>query len=376
MIIPGIYAASGGGVRASPLITNEWTYLAHQPRRIICVVPAGVEVIHFKMWGAAGATGSGRSGTSGLGGAGGYVNLYLPVNEGDLIGFEVGGAPSVVSSENPIIASRGGWPDGGNGGRPTTLTRLAGGGGGSSRLYLNGVLVAVAAGGGGSGSTYVNNQGNQAGAGSSVNVTALPNRNDTTEAVGAGINSPLPTTYVFAAATAVPGSQGGPLQGGHGHGPVVTTVSSYAGAGGGGGFIGGSAGMALGSGHAYAGGGGFTYVTNYRYTTSAPFEMGMMRSTYTSTAMYTADAQYPGAPIGSGGATPTTPSGDGAIVYYAASYEESRPPVFLNKYSLVRVRKQTVAPVWNNKQSTIIAYRRVIEPARLNKISTFLLRRP
>lgn len=119
-------------------------------------VPAGVDSITVKMWGAAGGAGSSPSNNGG--GGGGYTEFSMPVVPGDVLQIEVG-TGGVRSIEN--AGGIGGWPAGGAGGTgnrnevvfgvPSDIGG-AGGGGGRSLIRMTGSLnqlLAVAGGGGG-----------------------------------------------------------------------------------------------------------------------------------------------------------------------------------------------------------------------------------
>ncbi len=119
-------------------------------------VPAGVDSISVKMWGAAG--GAGSSPTNNGGGGGGYTEFSLPVVPGDVLEITVG-TGGIRSQANQ--GGAGGWPNGGDGGdgnRNETVfgvpTDVGGGGGGGGRtmIRISGsqmALLAVAGGGGG-----------------------------------------------------------------------------------------------------------------------------------------------------------------------------------------------------------------------------------
>ncbi len=119
-------------------------------------VPAGVDSISVKMWGAAG--GAGSTPTNNGGGGGGYTEFTLPVVPGDVLEIEVG-TGGIRSTGNQ--GGQGGWPaggDGGDGNRNETVfgipTDVGGGGGGGGRSLIRmtgsiNALLAVAGGGGG-----------------------------------------------------------------------------------------------------------------------------------------------------------------------------------------------------------------------------------
>ena len=92
------------------------------------------------LWGA--GAGAGRySGTTCQSGGGGFTLLRVNLAAGDVLTVEVGqgGGPGIGTGT--IQGGYGGWPDGGWGARGNMQ---GGGGGGSSRVWLNGTLLAVA----------------------------------------------------------------------------------------------------------------------------------------------------------------------------------------------------------------------------------------
>jgi hypothetical protein len=119
-------------------------------------VPAGVDSISVKMWGAAG--GGGPNSLNNAGGGGGYTEFSLPVIPGDILQIAVGTGGQAAERNT---GGNGGWPSGGDGGDgnrnelnfgiPTDVGG-GGGGGGKTAIRMAGSineLLAIAGGGGG-----------------------------------------------------------------------------------------------------------------------------------------------------------------------------------------------------------------------------------
>lgn len=217
------------------------------------VVPAGVTVLHVGLAGGAGGPGSYSPNLTS--GAGGYTYVRIPVVEGDVLLIQVGegGEPArpfgSTRPDGANKAGRGGWPDGGDG---SYGDAPGGGGGGSSRIWLNGVLIAVAGAGGGdagfsgSGGAGGGLQGQDStspsgGSGGTQTAGGFDKDATSVEAKkGLQITSPIPART---------GGFGGVTQ-------DTTTSTTDDGAGGGGGYWGGGGG----GGDARAAGGGSGYV--------------------------------------------------------------------------------------------------------------------
>lgn len=194
------------------------------------------------MW--AGAGGAGRYSASGsTSGASGHVVLEVDLVAGDTLSVEVGGGGQPGKSTPVAEGGLGGWPDGGFGVRGDTHP---GGGGGSSRVYLNGSLLAVCGAGGGSGGY---SPGGSAGAGGGeVGQSATLN---------GGTGGTQTTGGFDRNAATVVAKQGSYLQGGQGGAAADRFVSSSDdGGGGGGGYYGGGGG----GGDGQSGGGGSSWV--------------------------------------------------------------------------------------------------------------------
>ena len=196
------------------------------------------------MW--AGGGGSGRYSSPGsyVSGASGHVIFEIDLVAGDTLSIEVGGGGQAGRSSPVAEGGLGGWPDGGYGVRGD---EYPGGGGGSSRVYLNGTLLAVCGAGGGSGG-FVN--GGSAGAGGGeVGQSSSTGDGGTggTQTAG-GVDASSPSTAA---------KQGGYLKGGLGGVAADRfTSSSDDGGGGGGGYYGGGGG----GGDGRSGGGGSSWV--------------------------------------------------------------------------------------------------------------------
>ncbi|AFU87961.1 putative lectin-like domain protein [Caulobacter phage CcrColossus] len=281
---------------ATTFPTSGTTTLSYTGSRLVYVATQLMSV-DFEMWGGGGSGGFYTSGgNSGVkGGAGGYTKLTRIFYPGDIVEIEVaqgGQAPTSPGGLN--IGGVGGWPNGGDGGRPTTTTNNMGGGGGSSNIFVNGRLLAVAAGGGGSTGFY--NGGNGGGRYGLADAATTNSGNGGTWAlVGTGLNR----AYL--------------LLGGHGSPNETRDVAiSTAGAGGGGGYWGGGGARGGANTHG-AGGGGCGYHSGDN-TYNRDMQIGVAQSGNP----YSTAARPAG--VGQGGvsgttAGTTTNGGDGAIVF-------------------------------------------------------------
>ncbi|QHJ75226.1 minor tail protein [Brevundimonas phage vB_BsubS-Delta] len=196
----------------------------------------------IELWGGGG--GAGRYQNNYESGGGGYLLLRINLTAGDVLTIEVGqgGGPGIGTGT--IQGGYGGWPDGGWGARGDTQ---GGGGGGSSRVWLNGTLLAVAGAGGGSGGYSV---GGHAGAGGGdVGQSSSINNGGSGGSQTAGGVDQNQTANVP--------KRGDYLKGGFGAGNVADrfTNTSDDGGGGGGGYYGGGGGGGDGS----SGGGGSSW---------------------------------------------------------------------------------------------------------------------
>lgn len=137
------------------------------------VVPAGVNYVTVKVWGAGGAggNGSGSTGTGGNGGGGGYAKAVIAVTPGETLTVDVGSG----GADSGTVSS-----GGGNGGGYSAVRRGGtflvqaggGGGGGGSRGNNTGDGGAGGAGGGSSGIIGVAGEGTSAGGAGGPGTTA------------------------------------------------------------------------------------------------------------------------------------------------------------------------------------------------------------
>jgi hypothetical protein len=268
---------------------------------VIREIPSGASTMEIKLWGGGGS--GGIFGASQTGGGGGFTIAEYSVSPGDRLIIQVGegGYPGLDSTEG----GQGGWPDGGDGGRGDAI---GGGGGGSSRIWLEGVLVAVAGGGGGAagfavdagaggGSSGENGSNSTTGSGGSQ-IAGGVDQNDNTDVQKTGVQID----------TGTPGSIN--RTGGQGFGDGVADrfeSTSDDGGGGGGGFYGGGGG----GGDADAGGGGSGYLDGSESS-------GSTSAGIAETPAGTGDGDYPGSPIGEGSNStfgdPGNSGGDGYII--------------------------------------------------------------
>jgi hypothetical protein len=247
----GTIAVSAPSVTASaviPITTNGQTGTFSYTGSAQTAMITASGLLTLKLWAGAGAGGSSTNNIEGWAGGAGYTFLLLPVTAGDVLTIDVGGGGLKPSSFSD--GGSGGWPDGGAGGIGTNVGYAGGGGGGSTRVYLNGTLVAVAgASGGGCGA------GGYSGVGGGT--------------TGGNASS---TSGEAASQTAGGLHGGGFLQGGSAPlGP--TTQDGNAGGGGGGGYYGGGAYYGQNGIRSYFGGGGgsgWLSDPSLGFTTAAP----------------------------------------------------------------------------------------------------------
>lgn len=235
-----------------------------------------------EMWGG----GGGGVSASGKGGGGaGYTTYQISLVAGDVVTVQVpsGGGSGSNAGSPPGV---GGYPDGGTGFNPATLTHKSGGGG-SARLYINGTLAAVAGGGGGGsyGGIADDNQGGPGGGSSGVAGTAPGGAPGTSSAGGAGVGNGL-------AGAAFQGGNGGTTGGINGNGP-----------GGGGGYYGGG-----GGGQSGGGGSGYINTAHPRYVSGTTTAGTLNQPAGTTSVNYVS-----GVGVGSVG---TSPGGPGRINIY------------------------------------------------------------
>lgn len=222
-----------------------------------------------RLWGGGGGGSTFASSTGVTGGGGGYTSATIPVTAGQVVRFDVGkggqGGQWTSGASGAYVGrgGDGGWPDGGPGGY--SLTSLSGGGGGSSRVWVDGKLVAIAGGGGGSGagvSTALAGGGGGASGGTTTNTTGVNSFTSTGGAqITGGVNAVRPLDNL-ASGRSLRGGQGFPTN------ESQTIASNNSGGGAGGGWYGGGGGGA-GSSIFTAGAGGSGFAgTSYGLTTA------------------------------------------------------------------------------------------------------------
>ncbi|MFM7054198.1 MAG: glycine-rich protein, partial [Bacteroidota bacterium] len=231
-------------------------------------VPAGVDTLFIKMWGAAG--GGGPEPVNNAGGGGGYTEVTLPVVPGDVLQIVVGGGGFAAQGH---IGGLGGYGGGGNGGSGNRVELVfgvptdvggAGGGGGLTLVRLIGSInnIIGIAGGGGGGTS-----GRIGGGGGGLDAEYTPANNQfnihgfggTQTAGGAPSSNTLCPNPVL-------GTAGAGQQGGTGATDFGGTLADRTGGGGGGsGYFGGGGGGShdgcFGVGSAGGGGSGFICAT-------------------------------------------------------------------------------------------------------------------
>ena len=237
--------------------TQQWT------------VPAGVDTLRIKMWGAAG--GGGPDQTNNAGGGGGFTELTLAVSPGQLLDITVGGGGIAAGGS---LGGNGGWPNGGNGGSGNRIENGinvggAGGGGGRSEIKIAGVTIGIAGGGGGS----ATNRSGGGGGGTDAEFTPTNNSFNLNGFGGTQIGGGAASSNTICGHP-VNGTAGSSLQGGTGATDLGGGINDRTGGGGGGdGFFGGGGGgshdgcFGVGS----TGGGGSGYIC-----TSCPGVTGTM----------------------------------------------------------------------------------------------------
>lgn len=272
------------------------------------------------LWGA--GAGAGRySGTTYQSGGGGFTLLRVNLTAGDVLTVEVGqgGGPGIGAGT--IQGGYGGWPDGGWGARGDVQ---GGGGGGSSRVWLNGTLLAVAGAGGGAAGHSAGGHGG-AGGGEVGQSAQFTNGGTGGTQTAGGFDQGQPAN--------VP-KRGKYLQGGFGAGNVADrfTTTSDDGGGGGGGYYGGGGG----GGDGHSGGGGSSWADNTRVV--GWFSLGGSFRTPGGT-----DSPYYVAGIGVGAmstgvTTGGLPGGDGRVVIDDNPAVESLVVSKATSYGVLKVK--------------------------------------
>lgn len=231
------------------------------------VVPAGVDSVRVKMWGAAG--GGGPDPTNNAGGGGGYTEVTVPVVAGDIFQIVVGTGGQVAVGHN---GGSGGWPGGGNGGSGNRVENLggvptnvggAGGGGGLTVVRMigsiNNILGFAGAGGG---AAY--NRSGGGGGGLVAEFTATNNQFNLNGFGGTQTAGGAPSSNTLCGHP-VSGIAGAGQQGGAGATDLGGSADRTGGGGGGAGYFGGGGGGShdgcFGVGSTGGGGSGFVCST-------------------------------------------------------------------------------------------------------------------
>ncbi|ARB13604.1 hypothetical protein Ccr2_gp075 [Caulobacter phage Ccr2] len=295
---------------ATAFPTTGTTTLAYSGARQVYTVTQ-LSTVDIEMWGAGGGGGFYTTGGASprYGGAGGYTKFTKVLFPGDVVEIEVGQGGQAPDGVGGNIGGAGGWPNGGDAGRPSAnVNAYMGGGGGSTNIYVNGRLLGVASGGGG-GTGFLNG-GNGGG------------KWGLADANGA---SGTAATWARDNSTSTGLARGFLLRGGHGSPNETRDIAhANAGAGGGGGYWGG--GGARGS--VGGGGGGCGYI-NGDLTWNRDYQWG----TQGTGQPYTGGAYASG--VGVGGtcgtsAGTTTNGGDGQIVFTVTAASTTTLPTDKN----------------------------------------------
>lgn len=211
-------------------------------------VPAGVNVMQCKAWGAGGGGGTG------VGGNGGFAAGSISVNAEDIIYIIVGGGGNRGISAYTNNPGLGGWPGGGSCPTNCGINYIGAGGGGYSAVSINSITnyVLIAGGGGGASASYSAPSG-YGGAGGGTTGGSGDVGNGTTAALGGSLSTPGSGGTL----NGYPSYQGGNGLGMlGGSGVYNTSTTQYRGGGGGGGYFGGGAGCTMAVGNGGQGGGG------------------------------------------------------------------------------------------------------------------------
>lgn len=156
-IYPTRVSASGLMIVLADFDPTDWTthevtddnYAVEEAQTFI--VPADLTDIEFRIWGASGGSGQGYSeGGVQLSGGAACVTGHLAVVEGDVLTIEIGRGGFSADAGAGLVGE-GGWPNGTAGVYNRRHNSYGGGQGGSTRLFLNGTLVAEAGGSAGTG---------------------------------------------------------------------------------------------------------------------------------------------------------------------------------------------------------------------------------
>lgn len=223
-------------------------------------------------------------------GQSGRVTVEIPVVAGDTITIELGGRGGNFSN------GAGGWPDGGQGGVSAAAGNYGAGGSGSTRLYKNGVLMAIVAGSGGgcyggnTPGTISSLLGGSEGGGYGDNLVTVNGRNGRANSLESGLAG-LGATSAAVGAGGWGSGAGSGSTGGTGEASTYTSGSQRrsGGGGGGGGLFGGGGGGAGSS--SLPGGGGAGSHWFHASTTADQYQVKNALGTITAAVGTSATAQ-------------------------------------------------------------------------------------
>ena len=251
------YDDTGASTPISGTQTFNFDYAGSIARYEVALENAAMAVdVDFTITGGGGPASIFDTNPARTGGSGHTVSFTLPmVVDGSVIEIEVGegGKHGENNGEGPKRT----FPDGGDSQNPSLsgFTICGGSGGGSTRVYLDGVLVAVAGGGGAALGQGGGDAGHPSGADGNGPGGEGGDQSEGGDAPSSG------------------GDQDGDfLRGGDGSADTdeVTAANQFAGGGGGGGYYGGGSGFG-GSSRSYRGGGGGSSWTDSAKTTSVTY---------------------------------------------------------------------------------------------------------
>jgi hypothetical protein len=316
--------AAGIGALAAVEVRAQTTY-GYTGGTQTYTVPAGMNSLRIKTWGAGGGAAANISGPYGAGGGGGFVQADIAVTAGETITVVVGQGGAGWNSTEGFAG--GTYPNGGN------ATNFGGGGGG--RTEVSGTnFDLVAAGGGGGGYQFNGNagQGGVGGASTGGNGGSSPNN-------AGGLGGSQSSGGSGGSGDCSAGSAGGSRSGGAANGADVPGGSGgdgyYGGGGGGGGLTNsGDSGGGGGGGSNYTTGSALTNVLSYAGSGSNP---GNTTDPTWVSSGYSTMGGF-GAGVGSTTAEYRGGSGEVSITATAAS------PVITSALSLACNQGQTISP--------------------------------
>ena len=230
-------------------------------------VPAGVDSIRLKMWGAAG--GGGPDETNNAGGGGGYTEITVPVIAGDVLQIVVGGGGEKAVGHTGGAGGYSGGGNGGTGNRVETLNGIptnvggAGGGGGLTLVRMTGSINNILGIAGAGGGASFNRSGG-GGGGLNAQYTAANNQFNLNGFGGTQTAGGAPSSNTICGHP-VSGTAGAGQQGGSGATDLGGSADRTGGGGGGAGYFGGGGGGShdgcFGVGSTGGGGSGFVCST-------------------------------------------------------------------------------------------------------------------